>query len=130
VLLVGEAAGIDIATGEGIAQAIAYGRLAADYLAAAFRSGDLSFADWRDRVWRDQLGWNLAFRRLLYRGLVTDRARTEGLIVRNPYLLQLFAQEFAGRRLRVRSAARAAARLQWREAPWYLRLFRESFLTA
>ena len=34
VLLVGEAAGIDIATGEGIAQAIEYGALAGGYLAA------------------------------------------------------------------------------------------------
>src|SRR4029078_894282 len=36
VLLVGEAAGIDIATGEGIAQAIEYGQVAGPYLARAF----------------------------------------------------------------------------------------------
>ena len=47
VLLVGEAAGIDIATGEGIGQAIEYGAVAGPYLARALDRDDLGFADWR-----------------------------------------------------------------------------------
>src|SRR5262249_36675197 len=41
VLLVGEAAGIDPLTGEGIAQALQYGEVAGRYLAARVGAGDL-----------------------------------------------------------------------------------------
>ena len=43
VVLVGEAAGIDQATGEGIAQAIVMGAIAARHLARALRTGSASF---------------------------------------------------------------------------------------
>lgn len=44
VVLVGEACGIDQTTGEGIAQAIDMGRMAARHLSVAFVTGDTSFA--------------------------------------------------------------------------------------
>ncbi len=60
MLLVGEAAGIDIATGEGIAQAIEYGAAAGRYLADAFASDNLRFGAWRSHVDRSYVGRQLA----------------------------------------------------------------------
>ena len=62
MLLVGEAAGIDIATGEGIGQAIEYGSIAGPYLASALADDDLRFADWRKHVDNRHLGWQMAIR--------------------------------------------------------------------
>jgi hypothetical protein len=56
VLLAGEAAGIDIATGEGIGQAIEYGAVAGPYLARALAVDDLAFTDWRRTVDHHHLG--------------------------------------------------------------------------
>ena len=49
-LLVGEAAGIDGLTGEGIPQAIEYGAVAGAYLADKIGQGDFSFGDWSSVV--------------------------------------------------------------------------------
>ena len=57
-LLVGEAAGIDPALGEGIAQAILYGATAGPYLARCLDRGDLSLR--RSRVGLDLLARELA----------------------------------------------------------------------
>ncbi|HZJ65638.1 MAG TPA: hypothetical protein VFD36_19145, partial [Kofleriaceae bacterium] len=67
VLLVGEAAGIDIATGEGIGQAIEYGALAGPYLARALSDDDLGFADWRTAIARHHLGRQLWIRHAAHR---------------------------------------------------------------
>ncbi len=61
-LLVGEAAGIDPLLGEGIAQAILYGSLAARYLAPKLVSADYAFADWRRAVLSSRMGVDLAAR--------------------------------------------------------------------
>lgn len=50
VLLVGEAAGIDIVTGEGIAQALQYGAMAGPYLANALNRDYFGFEDWIDHI--------------------------------------------------------------------------------
>ena len=62
VVLVGEAAGIDAFSGEGIAQAIEYGAFAGRYLADKLTGSDFSFADWRRRFARSAVGVDLANR--------------------------------------------------------------------
>jgi len=65
-LLVGEAAGIDPVTGEGIAQAIEYGALAGRFLAAVLtRKREL--AEWSASVARSRLGLDLRIRRRIAR---------------------------------------------------------------
>ena len=60
VLLVGEAAGIDGLSGEGIAQSVEYAALAGPYLAEKLAGGDSSFRDWSTRVARTTLGFDSA----------------------------------------------------------------------
>jgi menaquinone-9 beta-reductase len=97
VLLVGEAAGIDVATGEGIAQAIAYGALAGRYLARAFRRGDLEFADWLEQVHEDGVGRQLRARLWAYgRFFGEDRVAMERVLSRSPEALRIAMKNFAG----------------------------------
>lgn len=62
VLLVGEAAGIDPVTGEGIAQALLYGEAAADYLVPRLERGALGFSDWSRFLGTTILGVDLRVR--------------------------------------------------------------------
>jgi flavin-dependent dehydrogenase len=97
VLLAGEAAGIDIATGEGIGQAIEYGAVAGPYLARALAKGDLGFADWRRAVERHHLGWQLGIRHGCYRAFYgSRRPKIERLMPRLTALFRLGVQDFAG----------------------------------
>lgn len=99
LLLVGEAAGIDIATGEGIAQAIAYGAVAAPFLVDALERGDLELVGWRRQLAGSGLGAGLAGRAALWASWYTSpgwRAWTEQLLARNPAILDSFAAGFAG----------------------------------
>jgi len=91
VVFVGEAAGIDRATGEGIAQALVFGSLAASSLSQALRRGASDVRDYDERVRTSLLGRHLLesavlaemvfgsrgrpFRRLLED---SDRARRAG----------------------------------------------------
>ena len=70
VMLVGEAAGIDPLTGEGIAQAIAYGAFAGPYLAEKLSGRDLTFADFAGRLTRSQVGIELGIRPVFCRGFL------------------------------------------------------------
>jgi flavin-dependent dehydrogenase len=56
VMLAGDAAGGNIFTGEGISQALRYGRLAAEAIAAAFSRKDFSFRSYASRVASSELG--------------------------------------------------------------------------
>lgn len=56
ILLIGDALGVDILYGEGIAPALGYGQLAAQAIADAFERGDFSFRDYRERVLQSPLG--------------------------------------------------------------------------
>jgi flavin-dependent dehydrogenase len=97
VLLVGEAAGIDIATGEGIGQAIEYGAVAGPYLAHALAVDDLGFTDWSRAIARHHLGWQMAIRHGCYRAFYGRRRPTIARLM--PRLTQLFkvgVQDFAG----------------------------------
>ncbi|MBV8758456.1 MAG: FAD-dependent monooxygenase [Deltaproteobacteria bacterium] len=116
VLLVGEAAGIDIATGEGIAQAIEYGMLAGTYLARAFEREDFGFTDWRACVDERHLGKQLRIRHACYRAFYGDRrALLTRLLPRTPDLIRLGLQDFAGKPLSklsmIRGAGQAVAAL-------------------
>ncbi len=108
VLLVGEAAGIDIATGEGIAQAIQYGALAARYLARALQCGDLGFSDWLPCVRSRELGWQLRQRLWFYeRFYGRERDLMEKLAAGTPSGLRLGIQQFAGKSLTPSALTRA-----------------------
>jgi flavin-dependent dehydrogenase len=112
VLLVGEAAGIDIATGEGIAQAIEYGALAGPYLARAFASEDLGFTDWRLQVDLHHVGWQLRIRHACYRAFFGPRRPTMEKIL--PGLRTLFrvgARDFAGKPQSALDIVRGGAQL-------------------
>jgi flavin-dependent dehydrogenase len=100
-LLVGEAAGIDILSGEGIAQAIQYGALAALFLTESFRAGDLTFEGWTHTVHASQLGRQLR-RRLVYQRLLYNRARpdVERAVRRIPSAIRMAMQEFGGKPVR------------------------------
>lgn len=97
VLLVGEAAGIDIATGEGIAQAIEYGAVAGPYLAHALAVDDLGFTDWSRTVELHHLGWQMAIRHGCYRAFYGRRRQhIERLLPRLTKLFKVGVQDFAG----------------------------------
>ena len=112
VLLVGEAAGIDIATGEGIGQAIEYGSLAGPYLVAALARGDLGFAGWQRHVARNHLGRQLRIRHAMYRAFYGPRRLAfENMVPKLGPLLRAGAQDFAGAPMSKLAIARGAARL-------------------
>jgi flavin-dependent dehydrogenase len=62
LILVGDAAGADPLFGEGIAPALATGRVAAESIQRAFAAGDFSFKDYRLRLWRAPAGRYLLIR--------------------------------------------------------------------
>jgi len=112
VMLVGEAAGIDIATGEGIAQALELGELAGAYLARAFRSGDLRFADWLGTVQRARAGQRLVFRYGAYVAFYgSERAAVEQILGAGPDVIRVLAQSFAGKPTPFSAAARMTRQL-------------------
>ena len=97
VLLAGEAAGIDIATGEGIGQAIEYGAIAGRYLAGALADDRLGFADWRRTVDLHHLGIQLRLRHAAHRAFYgRRRATAERILPRLGELLRAGVQDFAG----------------------------------
>jgi flavin-dependent dehydrogenase len=97
VLLVGEAAGIDIATGEGIGQAIEYGSIAGPYLADALARDDFSFTDYRHTIEKHHLGLQMAIRHACYRHFYgRRRAKIERLMPRLTQLFRVGVQDFAG----------------------------------
>ena len=110
VLLVGEAAGIDIASGEGIAQAIEYGQLAGRYLAHAFVHDDFGFASWTGHIARHHIGWQLRVRHAGYRMFYGEhRDDIERMLPKLGALMKLGVQDFAGKKLSKLALARGAA---------------------
>ncbi len=97
VLLVGEAAGIDIATGEGIGQAIEYGSVAGPYLVRALERDRLLFSNWRHTVDKHHLGWQLRIRHACYRVFYgRHRGSAEELLPQVPAMFRVGVQDFAG----------------------------------
>ena len=98
VLFVGEAAGIDPLTGEGIAQALQYGAVAGRYLARKLRERDLEFVDWRSEVRRTMIGRDLWVRTLgtpLFYG--SNRPEIESFLLKTPSFIRVGLQHFAGK---------------------------------
>ena len=98
-MLVGEAAGIDPVTGEGIAQAIEYGVLAGRYLAQRLGGDDrgpVDVSDWQEEVSRSRLARDLGIRtrfvRLFYG---PSRPEVERFLTRTSDALYVGAQHFA-----------------------------------
>jgi flavin-dependent dehydrogenase len=96
VMLVGEAAGIDPIAGEGIAQAIEYGSLAARYLVERLRGGE-GFDGWAGWFARTRLGVDLAVRERVV-PLAHGRLRgwLERAMVATPAGLAVSSSAFAG----------------------------------
>lgn len=91
-MLVGEAAGIDPVTGEGIAQAIEYGVLAGDFLAAGH-----PVRAWTSVLRASRLGRDLRVRTLALRPFYgAARARALRLLEQRPELLEAAARHFGG----------------------------------
>jgi flavin-dependent dehydrogenase len=117
VVLVGEAAGIDGLTGEGIAQAIAYGAFAGPYLAEKLRTADLAFDDFAKRLARSPVGFELSVRaRILPYFFGKNRAKVERFLLRTPDFVAMGVQHFAGRRLSPLKIARSAWSAAWHAA--------------
>jgi flavin-dependent dehydrogenase len=108
VLLVGEAAGIDPVTGEGIAQAIYYGSAAAKYLVSKLEARDFGFEDWPSVIRSSSIGRDLLVRNLgvpLFYG--APRPNVEAFLLDSPEFIRLGCQHFGGKRWSAATLARA-----------------------
>ncbi|APR83825.1 putative oxidoreductase [Minicystis rosea] len=133
-LLVGEAAGIDPALGEGIAQAIFYGATAGPYLAGCLDRGELSFAGWRSALMQSRVGLDLRIRTRLTPWLYGWlRPLAERWVAGSRDLAIAGMRYFAGERVprrRIAGAALAlggAAAREWIEASVVRPKFRQDF---
>jgi flavin-dependent dehydrogenase len=107
LMLVGEAAGIDPATGEGIAQAIEYGDLAGRFLARAIDRGTPVKA-WRRVVKRSRLYFDLGLRRRAALALYgPNGARVRQLLLSNSSFIEASSRYFAAKRVPPPLALRA-----------------------
>ncbi|HMJ09968.1 MAG TPA: hypothetical protein VK524_01115, partial [Polyangiaceae bacterium] len=109
VLLVGEAAGIDPVTGEGIAQAIQYGAVAGSYVARKWRERDFRFSDWHAEIRRTMIGRDLLTRSLgvnLFYG--ETRPAIERFLLDTPDFIRVGMQHFAGQPWSKAALARSA----------------------
>ncbi len=111
VVLVGEAAGIDPITGEGIAQALHYGATAGRYLARKLAGADdAALEDWPREIRRNHVGRDLLVRSLgvgLFYG--PRRPTIERFLLDTPDFVRVGLQHFAGKRWSRGAIARAAA---------------------
>jgi flavin-dependent dehydrogenase len=118
ILLAGEAAGIDPVSGEGIAQAVLYGRAAASYLAERL-PGREGFDDWRSYLQRSPLGRDLYVRHAIGRRLFGHaRPFYERALCEVPGLADLALRHFGGLPVAPSALARLGvglARRLWRE---------------
>ncbi|MCC6646861.1 MAG: NAD(P)/FAD-dependent oxidoreductase [Polyangiaceae bacterium] len=109
VVLVGEAAGVDPITGEGIAQALLYGEALAPYLIERLRTGDLGFGDWPSALAATLVGWDLETRdELCRRFFGPARAWFEDNFASTPEGLEIGIQYFGGLRVDRGKALRVA----------------------
>jgi menaquinone-9 beta-reductase len=98
LLTLGDAAGIDALTGEGIAVAMEHALVAGDAIATGLASGDLSFSGYRRALRRATVGRELNLDRWLARLLYGERRWRLwlSLILGDPEILELYAARVAG----------------------------------
>ncbi len=102
VCLVGDAAGIDGLTGEGIAVALEQGAICGDHIAAALEGGDISFARYRSALRRATVGRELALDRHLARMLYRWGEHSGGwrrwlsLVLFDDDVLEMYARRVDG----------------------------------
>jgi flavin-dependent dehydrogenase len=118
--LVGEAAGIDRVTGEGIAQAILTGALASKHLARALRlrsgsvgnEGDVSLEGYQRDVMRDRVGRHMRQSAWLAEHVYGSRgASWRALFAREPLARELGARWYSGSSLAWTEKARLGTKL-------------------
>lgn len=100
VLTVGDAAGIDGLTGEGISVAMEHAIVAGDAIDRGLRSGNLSFSGYRRQIRRAVVGRELALDRWLARLLYENRKhgwkRWLSLVLFDPDVLEMYAARVSG----------------------------------
>jgi flavin-dependent dehydrogenase len=110
--LVGEAAGIDATTGEGIAQAILTARIAASHLARAMRSSDPSLASYAHAVRGSRVGRHMLQSAWLAKRVYgPNGAGWRAFLAKNADARAAGAAWYAGRSLAWATKVRLAARL-------------------
>lgn len=97
VLALGDAAGIDALTGEGIAVAMEHALVASDVIAGAFDRGDFAFGGYRRALRRATVGRELALDRWLARLLYGGAWKFWlPLVLFDPDVLEFYAARVAG----------------------------------
>ena len=98
VLTVGDAAGIDGLTGEGIAVALEQAALAAQMICEAFDAGQFGFADYRRRLRKATVGRELALDRWLASLLYGGRRWRDwlSLVLFDPAVIEMYARRVDG----------------------------------
>jgi len=98
--LVGEAAGIDATTGEGIAQAILTGAIAARHMARALRTGETSLDGYAAEVLSSRVGRHMLQSAWLARRVYGSRGRAwRAFLARNAHAREAGAGWFSGKTL-------------------------------
>jgi flavin-dependent dehydrogenase len=110
LMLAGEAAGIDPITGEGIAQAIEYGKMAGEFVARALRRRE-ELSRWTGVVHRSRLGVDLRARRRLVRTFFGRRRTAMEDLLLNEAALRCGGRHFGALRQDPVEVARIALRL-------------------
>ena len=110
-MLVGEAAGIDIATGEGIAQAIAYGAAAGPFAARMLRA-QRDLAAWSETFHSTDEAHRFRVRYAGYQAFYSEQQRAvANALVAAPSFARAGARDFAGRKTGALLKARLAVQL-------------------
>jgi flavin-dependent dehydrogenase len=110
IMLVGEAAGVDPVTGEGIAQAIEYGALAGRFVAEAL-AGARNLSEWTRFLQASRLGRDLSVRTRFVRSFFGPlRAPIEELLVSSADALIIGCRHFGALPFDFGALARLAAR--------------------
>jgi flavin-dependent dehydrogenase len=114
VLLVGEAAGIDLVTGEGIAHAIVYGRVAAEQVARGLARNELHFEGYGAQVRSTLMAQHLRQSSALAPHVYGKRAaRWASFLASRPEVVAACAEWYEGRAIPATRMLRIGASLAW-----------------
>jgi flavin-dependent dehydrogenase len=108
-MLVGEAAGIDRSTGEGIAQAIVFGRIAAKHLAASLKTGSRALHEYRKEIFDSVMGRHLLQSAWLAPRVYGKRGKTfQNYLLRSDFARSVAARWYEGQSLGLFTVAQLA----------------------